>query len=280
MSYAVKKKLVSTSLILVNVILSLLFIAPLLWMVISALKPEAAIFSDVASLRAFIPTGASIQNFIKVFERIPMGMYIYNSLFYALTAVTLGLVVNALAGYALAKFDFFGKNMVLSLIITLIIVPFESILLPLYTVINGMKLTNTWYALVLPFVGDCFSIYLFRQFFLDIPNELLEASYIDGSSKIGTFLKIVIPISGPVFATVFILNFVTRWSDFMWPLLAITNENLKNVQLGIQAFFTFPPIYYSQIMAALTVATLPVVLVFLFFQKYYVQGLTSGSVKG
>lgn len=277
---ALKRKLLSSSLILLNVVLSILFIAPLLWMVVSSLKPESDIFKDISSLNAFIPKQASIQNFIKVFKRIPMGMYIYNSMFYALTAVILGLIVNALAGYALAKFNFAGKKLILSLIITLIIVPFESILLPLYTIINAMNITNTWYALVLPFVGDCFSIYLFRQFFLDIPNELLEASYIDGSSLIGTFIKIVLPISGPVFATVFILNFVTRWSDFMWPLLAITNENLKNVQLGIQAFFTFPPIYYSQIMAALTIATLPVILIFLFFQKYYVQGLTSGSVKG
>ena len=280
MSYTLKKKVVDGAFLVINILLSLLFIAPLLWMVVSTFKPEASIFEDLTSIKAFIPSMLSWENYVAVFRRIPMLNYIYNSFYYATTAVGMGLIVNSLAGYALAKFHFKGKEIILSLVITLIIVPFESILLPLYMVVNGLRWTNTWLALVVPFVGDCFSIFIFRQFFLDVPNELLEAASIDGCSRLMTFLRVVIPISGPVYATVFILNFVTRWSDFMWPLLAITDESLKNVQLGIQAFFTFPPIYYGQIMAALTIATVPVIVVFLFLQKYYVQGITSGSVKG
>ncbi|MCY9691398.1 carbohydrate ABC transporter permease [Paenibacillus alginolyticus] len=263
-----------------NIIMSVLFIIPLLWMVVSSLKPENQIFADLGSIKSLLPTNITFDNYIKAFNRIPMMKYLFNSLFYVSVIGISGLGVNSLCGYALAKLNFKGKSVILTAIIALMIVPFESIVMPLYFVVNGLSWVNTWLALIVPFIANCFSIFMFRQFFMDIPNELLESAAMDGSSPLKTFLKIVIPLSGPVFTTVFILDFISHWGDFMWPILVTTGESLRNIQLGIQTFFTLPPIFYGQIMATLTFTTLPIVVIFLLLQKYYVQGITSTGIKG
>ncbi|MNS20102.1 L-arabinose transport system permease protein AraQ [compost metagenome] len=263
-----------------NIIMSVLFIIPLLWMVVSSLKPEAQIFTDLGSIKSLLPTNITFDNYIKAFDRIPMLKYLFNSLFYVAVIGISGLGVNSICGYALAKLNFKGKGVVLTAIIALMIVPFESIVMPLYLVVNSLSWVNTWLALIVPFIANCFSIFMFRQFFMDIPNELLESAAIDGSSPMKTFVKIVVPLSGPVFTTVFILDFISHWGDFMWPILVTTGESLRNIQLGIQTFFTLPPIFYGQIMATLTFTTLPIVVIFLLLQKYYVQGITSTGIKG
>lgn len=280
MSFKLNKTLGKSLYYLFNIIMSFLFIAPLLWMVVSSLKPENRIFADLSSFNAFLPLDFTFENYFKAFKRIPMMKYLFNSIFYVTVIVISGLVVNSICGYALAKLHFKGRDFILTVIIVLIIVPFESIILPLYLIVNSFRWVNTWYALIVPFIANCFSIFMFRQFFVDIPNELLEAAAIDGASPMKTFITIVIPASYPVFATVFILDYVSHWGDFMWPILVSTGESMRNIQLGIQTFFTLPPIYYGQIMATLTVTTLPMVLLFLFFQKYYVQGITSTGIKG
>lgn len=185
-----------------------------------------------------------------------------------------------LAGYAIARLNFKGRKLILGLILAFYIVPFETTVLPLYLVCNKMSITNTIWALCLPFVADCFNIFLFKQFFEGFPKDLNEAAAIDGCGILGTFVKIVIPNSLPIMATSIVLTIVSRWSDFMWPLMAVTDPKLRTVQLGIQVFFTDPPIKYGPIMAALVFTTLPIILIFLFLQKYYVQGVTSSGIKG
>ncbi|WP_025691715.1 carbohydrate ABC transporter permease [Paenibacillus zanthoxyli] len=263
-----------------NIIMSLLFIIPLLWMVVSSLKPENQIFSDLSSLKSLLPLHITLDNYRMAFERIPMMKFLFNSLFYVSVICISGLGVNSICGYALAKLRFRGSEFILVCIIALMIVPFESILMPLYLVINTLHWVNTWFALIVPFIANCFSIFMFRQFFMDIPNEILESASIDGSGPLKTFASIVVPLSGPVFATVFILDFISHWGDFMWPILVTTGESLRNIQLGIQTFFTLPPIYYGQIMATLTFTTVPIIVLFLLLQKYYVQGITSAGIKG
>ncbi|QWU14136.1 fructooligosaccharide transport system permease protein [Paenibacillus sophorae] len=265
---------------ILNLIMSLLFIIPLLWMVVSSLKPENQIFSDLSSLKSLLPLNLTLDNYRSAFERIPMIKYLFNSIFYVSVICISGLGVNSICGYALAKLRFRGNEFILVCIIALMIVPFESILMPLYLVVNALHWVNTWFALIVPFIANCFSIFMFRQFFMDIPNEILESASIDGSGPLKTFASIVVPLSGPVFATAFILDFISHWGDFMWPILVTTGESLRNIQLGIQTFFTLPPIYYGQIMATLTFTTVPIIVLFLLLQKYYVQGITSAGIKG
>ena len=264
-----------------NILLGILYISPLVWMVVSAFKPENRIFADMSKgVAAFWPAEATLDNFRDVFVRSDMPRYIINSVAYVTILVALSLVVNSTFGYALAKFQFKGNNLILTIVLALLVLPLESILLSLFFIVNKLKWIDSYLALIVPFVVKCFDVYLFRQFFLDIPDDLIEAAEIDGAGPLKTFIQVVVPVSKPVFATVFILDYVAYWSDFMWPLLVITDSGKRTVQLGIQTFFTEPPVYYGPIMAALTIASLPMIVLFLFLQKYYVQGISTSGIKG
>lgn len=263
-----------------NTLVAILFVSPLLWMFAASLKPEARIFSDMSTLRTFWPSSGSLNNYIEVFTRVNMMKFITNSLLYVFVIVALDLFVNSLCGYALAKFDFPGKKLLLTFIISLMVLPMEAIMLPLYKEVAGLGWVNTWSGLIVPFIGKCFSIYMFRQFFLDIPDELMEAAAIDGCGPVKTFFMIVAPISGTVYATVLILDFVTHWNDFMWPMLVITGEEKRTIQLAIQTFFGSKPIHYGAIMASLAISATPMLIMFVFLQKYYVEGIASAGIKG
>ena len=263
-----------------NAIVALIFVSPLLWMIAASLKPEAQIFSDMSNIRTFWPTAATLGNYVEVFTRVNMMKFILNSLFYVFVIVILDLAVNSVCGYALAKFNFPGKELLLTVVISLMVLPMEAIMLPLYKEVASLGWVNTWAGLIVPFVGKCFSIYMFRQFFLDIPDDLLEAAAIDGCGPIKTFFTIVMPISGTVYATIFILDFVAHWNDFMWPMLVVTGEDMRTIQLAIQTFFGSKPILYGAIMASLTISAIPMLLMFVFLQKYYVEGIASTGIKG
>lgn len=263
-----------------NAIVALIFVSPLLWMIAASLKPEAQIFSDMSTIRTFWPTAATLGNYVEVFTRVNMMKFILNSLFYVFVIVILDLAVNSICGYALAKFDFPGKELLLTVVISLMVLPMEAIMLPLYKEVASLGWVNTWAGLIVPFVGKCFSIYMFRQFFLDIPDDLLEAAAIDGCGPVKTFFTIVMPISGTVYATIFILDFVAHWNDFMWPMLVVTGEDMRTIQLAIQTFFGSKPIHYGAIMASLTISAIPMLLMFVFLQKYYVEGIASTGIKG
>ena len=264
-----------------NTVLGLLYISPLIWMIVSAFKPENRIFSDMSKgLAAFWPAEATLENFEQVLIRSDMPRYVMNSIFYVTVLVALSLIVNSTFGYALAKFEFKGKNLILTVVLSLLVLPLESILLSLFFIVNRLGWADSYLALIIPFMVKCFDVYLFRQFFLDIPDDLIEAAEIDGAGPFKTFVQVVVPISKPVFATAFILDYVAYWSDFMRPLLVITDAAKRPVQPGIQTFFTEPPVYYGPIMAALTIVSLPMIILFLFLQKYYVQGISTSGIKG
>ena len=277
---AKKKTLGTIAFYLGNTLIALIFVSPLIWMIASSLKPEAQIFKGLNSLSTFIPSGASLNNYFEVFQRINMWKFIGNSLFYVLVIIVLDLFINSICGYALAKFEFKGKNALLTLVIRLMVFPADAIILPLYREMADLSWINSWAALVVPFIAKCFSIYMFRQFFLDIPNDLLEAAAIDGCGPMKTFFKVVMPISGTVYATIFILDFVAHWNDFMWPLLVVTGEEKRTIQLAIQTFFGSKPINYGPIMASLTISAIPMLIMFIFLQKYYVEGIASTGIKG
>lgn len=281
MNHHTKKKMNKVVLTLGILLLGLLFIAPLLWMIVASIKPETLIFKDMG-LQAFVPKEMTLSNYRKILfaEDINFLHYMWNSLFSVGMIVILGTVVNSLCAYALVKLKFPGSEFILIVIIALYVVPFESVLIPLYIVVNAFGWINEYPAIIVPFIAEAFNIFLFRQFFIGIPKELEEAAQIDGASPWQTFWKIIVPNSKPVFATAAILTFVTHWSDFMWPLIVATDDSIRTVQVGIQYLFTDNNIQYGQIMAALTLTTIPVILIFVFFQRYYVQGITSSGVKG
>ena len=263
-----------------NIVIGIIFVSPLIWMFSASLKPESQIFANMNSLKTFFPVSASFNNYVEVFTRMNLPQVFKNTLLYIALILVLDLLVNSMCGYALAKFEFKGKGAIMNLVVALMVLPMEAIMLPLYIEMSQLGWVNTLVALVIPFVAKCFSIYMFRQFFCDIPDDLIEAAAIDGCRPAGTFFKIVMPISKTVYATVFILDFVAHWNDFMWPFLVMTGEDKRTIQLAVQSFFGTQPVHYSAIMAALVISAIPMIIMFIFMQKYYVEGIASSGIKG
>ena len=263
-----------------NIVIGIIFVSPLIWMTSASLKPESQIFANMNSLKTFFPVSASFNNYVEVFARMNLPQVFKNTLLYIALILVLDLLVNSMCGYALAKFEFKGKGAIMNLVVALMVLPMEAIMLPLYIEMSQLGWVNTLVALVIPFVAKCFSIYMFRQFFCDIPDDLIEAAAIDGCRPAGTFFKIVMPISKTVYATVFILDFVAHWNDFMWPFLVMTGEDKRTIQLAVQSFFGTQPVHYSAIMAALVISAIPMIIMFIFMQKYYVEGIASSGIKG
>lgn len=263
-----------------NLIIGIIFVSPLLWMIASSFKPEAKIFSGITSLSTFLPFPFTLGNYAEVFSRLNIPMILGNTFLYIAIVLLGDLLFGSLCGYALAKMKFRGRGLILTGVIALMSMPVEAILLPLYIEMAQLHWVNTLAGLTVPFMMNCFSIYMFYSYFLDIPNELLEAASIDGCGPVRTFFTVIMPISKTVYATVFILDFVARWNDFMWPFLITTGENKRTVQLAVQVFFGTNPVHYGAIMAALTLASVPMLLIYIFMQKYYVQGIASSGIKG
>ena len=263
-----------------NIVIGIIFVSPLIWMISASLKPESQIFENMNSLKTFFPVSASFNNYVEVFTRMNLPQVFKNTLLYIALILVLDLLVNSMCGYALAKFEFKGKGAIMNLVVALMVLPMEAIMLPLYIEMSQLGWVNTLVALVIPFVAKCFSIYMFRQFFCDIPDDLIEAAAIDGCRPAGTFFKIVMPISKTVYATVFILDFVAHWNDFMWPFLVMTGEDKRTIQLAVQSFFGTQPVHYSAIMSALVISAIPMIIMFIFMQKYYVEGIASSGIKG
>lgn len=225
----------------VNILLGLLYISPLIWMVVSAFKPENRIFADMSKgLAAFWPAGATLGNFKEVFVRSNMPRYILNSVTYVTILVFLSMAVNSAFGYALAKFEFKGKNVILTVVLSLLVLPLESILLSLFFIVNKLGWVDSYLALIIPFIVKCFDVYLFRQFFLDVPDDLIEAAEIDGAAKWDILWKIRVPM---VMSSITICVFLTLTNSFKLfdQNLALTggDPNHATEMLALNIYQTF-----------------------------------------
>jgi multiple sugar transport system permease protein len=268
--------------------LAVFFLFPIVFMVVSSLKSdESQLLRDMPSLRAFIPYGSiSLQNYRDVFDRIPFLQGLFNSLLVVTTTVLLGLVVNSAFGYALARLRFPGRDLLLTLTVALIIIPFEAVAVPLLLLVNRLPWfgattwLNSYHVQIIPFVVNAFSIYLFYQFFIGLPKELEEAALVDGASRWNIYLRIVLPLSGPVFATVAILQFLARWGDLLWAVMVVRGDTFSTLPLLMQTFFGQQPRQWGDIMAFATMTTLPLLIAFLAFQRLFVQSVASSGLKG
>lgn len=280
------------------VILALSFALPLMFMIASSFKPRDQILGDLTSWRAFLPVGdLSMSNYVGVFDRVPVERFFVNSLFVTTMIVLLGLLVNSMAGFALARLQFRGKNFLFAGIIATLIVPFETFAIPMvYWVSNLPRVAlysdgfaieqgwnNSYQVLIIPFIANAFSIFLFAQYYKSIPKSLDEAAMIDGAGWWRIYRSVVSPLAGPAFATSAILTFLPQWNSYLWPLLVIQDEELRPVQVGMRYFFasgTAAGTPWGQIMAYTTMITIPVILVFLYFQRAFVSSIASSGVKG
>lgn len=276
------------------ILLAVIFMFPVIFMFVSSLKPDAQILADVDSVRAFLPVGdISLNNYVDVFDRVPFARFIFNSTLVTVLIVGLGLVVNSMAGFALSRMEWGGRKIVLSVIIATLIVPFETIAVPMVYWVSQLPTLvlengvvkydfgwlNTYEVMIVPFIANAFSIFLFTQYFSTIPVSIDEAARIDGAGWFQIYSKIIAPLSGPAFATVAILTFLPAWNQYLWPLMVVQQEQLRPVMVGMQYFFQLNTAW-GEVMAYTSLITLPVLLVFLVFQRAFVSSIAASGVKG
>lgn len=276
----------------------LLFSLPLLFMISSSLKGPQQIFADVKSWKAFLPVGdVNFDQYVGVFERLPLGQFLFNSVLISAVVVVLGLFVNSLAGFAIARLKFRGQGGILVFLIATLVIPFETIAMPLLVLVNSLprisfedgtvELTtgwlNTYLVQIAPFIASGFSIFLFVQYFKTIPKELDEAAIIDGAGFFSIYWRIIVPLAGPAFATTAILSFLAIWNAYLWPVMVVQTEALRTVQVGLDYFFASTSeegTQWGQIMAYSTLITLPILIIFVIFQRAFVASVASSGVKG
>lgn len=276
----------------VFICLGLIFVFPTWWMVINSFKTQPEIYAQMNSIRTFLPTTDfshmfdSYRNLINAFDLFFPALF--NSLFYAALLISLVLIINSFAGYALSRFVFPGSNLYVSIIILILIVPVETSIVPLYTILFNMGLLNTSgilgeniriIAYVIPGIVSPFYIFMFRQFFLGIPVELEEAAKIDGASRIKIFFSIIIPVSKAVFATVSVFTFMGVWNDYLWPQLIFSNQRQFPLQVFLQIINNYNPKDISMVMASLTISTIPIAIIFIIAQKNIVEGVAFTGLK-
>lgn len=261
-------------------VLALFFLFPLVFMVVGAFKPDDKVITEGNSWRAFWPSDFTVENFGDAFDRAEFGRLFFNSTIIAVFVVGLGLIVNSLAGYALARLPFRGSRWIVLTIIALMIIPLEAVAIPLLFMVSELGWRNTYHVQILPFVANPLFIFLFYTFFLGIPRSLEEAARIDGAGPFTTFWRVVMPLARPVYATVGILSFLFVWGQLLWPVLVTSGPDVRPLPLGMSIFQSQPPISWGDIMAYALMMTIPLMVVFVVFQRWFVASIARSGLKG
>jgi multiple sugar transport system permease protein/fructooligosaccharide transport system permease protein len=266
----------------VSVAVAVMFLLPLLWMVHASFREESQVFQG-GFLRLFSLDGLSLQNYADAWRRARLGRGLLNSGLQVVGIVGGGLLINSMAAYAFARLWFRGRDFLFSLVLIVIILPVEVIVVPLFLTARDLHLTGgyaaTLTALVLPFAAKAFNIFFLRQHFLSLPGDLEDAAHIDGAGVFRTYWSVALPSIRPALATVVVLDVLTHWSDFIWPLVVCTREETRTVQISLSNLFTQPPVQWGDILACAAMATLPVLLVFRLAQRHIVASELGAGIK-
>jgi multiple sugar transport system permease protein len=275
---------------IVLVLIALIFCFPLVFMIVSSFKPDLQLLQDSGNLRAFLPVGdLSFDNYFAAFERAPVGLFIFNSVMVTGVTVLLSLFLCSTAGFAFTFMEWRGRKLAFTIILATLIVPFETIAIPLLLLASKLPwigldgLTygwlNSYQVQIVPFIADGLTIYLFAQYFKDLPHELIEAARVEGATWWQIYVKIVMPLSGPVLATAAILKFLAMYNQYLWPLMVVQEEGYRPVMVGLQYFFQLN-IAWGEVMAYLSLITIPVLAFYLYLQKAFIASIASTGVKG
>lgn len=279
-----KQKRINIILVIIMIIVSLFFLFPVIWMLANSFKTDAAITRDMNSLAAFIPpalNGSFFDNYITILTNTSFLRYMANTLLYAAVLIVLGIIVNGLAGYALAKINFLFKERWLLIIMLLMIVPMETIITIHFLFIAKLGLLNNIIGYVLPMIVNPFNIFLFRQVFVSLPDDVYEAAQLDFCSPVKYFFTMVLPMSKSVVATVSVFTFLNVWNDYLWPSLVFTSSDLLTAQIGLNAITSNDNTTMGQTLAVITLVTIPVIIIYALFSKQIVEGVVStGSKEG
>lgn len=259
-------------------IVVLLFLFPIIFTFFSALKPNGEIFAQPPSL---IGSEIRWQNFVEVFNYTPFFRFIFNGLVVSLAGTIIVVAVSSLAAYSFGILKWRGRDKFMLLYLATMMIPQEVLVIPMFLLMQKLGWINTWQALILPWAFGAFGVFLLRQFFINIPYELVEASRVDGCSQWRTFTRIILPLAKPSLAVLGVWTFITFWNSFLWPLIVVNDVNeLGNVSLGLQTFFGEHGNSWNLVMAASVIAILPTLILVIILQKHLVKGIATVGLAG
>jgi multiple sugar transport system permease protein len=272
------------------VAVALVFVFPIVFMVMSSLKPDLQLLRDTASFNAFLPVGdISLDNYFAAFRRAPVALFVFNSILVTTITVAASLFLCSMAAFSFVFLNWKGRDVVLAAVIATLIVPFETIAIPLLLVVNNLPwvgpngLTtgwlNTYHVQIVPWIADALTVFLFVQYFKDLPKDLVEAARIDGATWFQVYARVIVPISGPVIATAAILKFLAMYNQYLWPLMVTQSEAFRPVMVGLQYFFQLN-VAWGEVMAYLSLITLPVLVFYLALQRAFIASIASTGIKG
>ena len=250
---------------------------PFVWMMIGSLKPEL----EISNLKLWSSL-LTFNSYSQVFQKIPIGRAFLNSMFVSVSVTTLVVVLGSMVGYALAKLRFFGKSILYFLILFTMMIPFQITLIPQYVLMVKLGWTDTYLSLIIPSMMSGLSIILFRQFFLSVPQALIDAARIDGCSELHILFRLIWPLSKPVIITVAILTFMASWNDVLWPLIVVRDRSLMTMPQLVTIFVIGGEAesQLGSLLAAATLLALPVIIAYAFFQRYFIESMASSGIKG
>lgn len=251
-------------------------LTPLLWMVLASFKtlPEILTFPPT-----FLPEQVNLDNYHAVFDQADFVRYFLNSLVIAVISVVSVLLTSSMAGYAFAKFQFPGRDVLFVVVLATLMVPFQVRVIPLYVLASDLQLLNTYAGMVLPTLVDAFGVFLMRQYFMSIPNELIESARVDGAGELRIFFTIVLPLAKPALSALTIFTLVVSWESFLWPLLVASTPDMYTLPLGLAQFAGRFVDRTDYQMAAATMTILPILIAFLFMQKRFIEGMATTGMK-
>lgn len=261
---------------LVLLIPLIVMVFPYLYMISMSLKGDGMI---IKSFTDIFPKQITLQNYVDVLGSGPFGRYFLNSTIIAVSVVVGNILFGSMVGYAFAKLTFVGKNVLFMIILSTMMIPFQVTLIPLFLLMRELGWIDTYAALIIPNLIAPMSIFLMRQYMSGLPNEIIEAAKMDGSTEFGVFWRIILPLAKPAVGVLIIVQFLGSWNNFIFPLILTNSEHMRTLPLGLALYKGFNSIDWVHMMAASCISTLPVLLVFIIFQKYIIAGMTSGAVK-
>jgi len=273
---ALSRRLEATGIWLLLVAGATIMAFPVYWMFVTAVRPKDEVFSGTADL---VPSRFVWSNFAEAIDRVPFLHWAMNSLVITVVAVAITVTINLLCGYAFAKFRFAGRDIMFLAVLSALMIPFQVIIVPLFLVVSELGLLSDYWGVILPRAAEAFGIFMVRQFMVSIPDELLEAARIDGASELTIFFKIVVPLSKPIIAVLVIFTFMWRWNDFALPLIVLIKQDMYTVQLGLNLLRGQFNTEWTMIMAIALLSLVPMLIIFVFFQRYFVQGISGSGLK-
>ena len=272
-----KKKILKYIGFIAKLLVGILIISPIVYaFLVSFMRP-----SEVSAYPPqIIPEALQFENYLAVLERFPLLSFLKNSLIVCAVVITAQIITSSLAAYAFAFFEFPGKKLLFSIVLLTMMIPAETIIISNYRTMCDLKLVDTYLALVLPYLAAGMGVFLLRQFFLTIPMELKQAAYIDGCGDFRFLISVVMPISKPIIASLGVYVFVTTYNQYMWPLFVTNTTEMRTIQIGMGILLDAEAVNYGNATAGAVFTLIPVLLIFIFGQKYLIKGMVGGAVKG